>query len=122
MLKYMEKLLNSRRARCLSLQLHSEQMDGPQSQRRRQDPCAGQPFAPPPRGRLPRQHPEPLLSAEPLFSHPIRGMWALERQSHSGEQSDGNRRGSDRLAALSSQCALGSPPAQDGKRGGPLRS
>lgn len=38
----------------------------------------------------------------PSSPNPIRGMWVLERQSHSGEQSDGNRRGSDRLEALSS--------------------
>lgn len=98
----MEKLLNSFRALCPSTFPVSRWMGSQNPRGAGRILVQDGPSHLLPRGRLPCQHPESLLSAEPLFSNPIRGMWVLERQSHSGEQSDGNRRGSDRLEALSS--------------------
>lgn len=71
----------------LPLHPHSEQMDGPtEPKRSEQDPCAGGSLAPSSLGQAAFPAPTVFLSAEHLFSRPIQGMWALERQSHSGER------------------------------------
>lgn len=81
----MEKLLNSFRARCLSIFTVSRWMDNPQSQRRRaggrQEPCAEWSLALPPEGRGLHSTRSHVFHLDPVPSH----QWNVgcrERQSH----------------------------------------